>query len=147
MGTAVAKPKQERTSVLSRRTSAITTKPVTPSRNSAKVLSRQSSTATKPETEMKLTANGRTKLANDCGKVVNAIFRFTEKHKLSPSLERRLKNCANDLWDIEWEEDVKSGAYERSEFGKLGRRAAQDHKEGKTYSLEETLEMLNKRLK
>ena len=147
MGTAVAKSKQERASVLSRRTSAITTKPVTPSRNSAKVLSRQSSTATKPETEMKLTANGRTKLANDCGKVVNAIFGFTEKHKLSPSLKRRLENCANDLWDIEWEEDVKSGAYERSEFGKMSRRASQDHKEGKIYSLEETLEILNKRLR
>ena len=93
------------------------------------------------------TASGRTQLAKDCGKVVNAIFSFTEKHKLSPSLKRRLKNCANDLWDIEWEEDVKSGAYERSEFGKMGRRASQDHKEGKIYSLEETLEILNKRLR
>ena len=93
------------------------------------------------------TAKGRTRLARDCGKVVNAIFGFTEKHKLSPSLERRLKNCANDLWDIEWEEDVKSGAYERSEFGKMSRRASQDHKEGKIYSLEETLEILNKRLR
>ena len=147
MGTAVAKPKQKRTSVLSRRTSAITTKPVTPLRNSAKVLSRQSSTAMKPDAEMKLTANGRTQLANDCGKVVNAIFRFTKKHKLSPSLKRRLENCANDLWDIEWEDDVKSGAYERSEFGKMCRRASQDHKEGKTYSYEEIREMLNKRLK
>ena len=140
MGTAVAKPKQERTSVLSRRTSAITTKPATRSRNSAKVVSHSYSA-------MINTANGRTQLAKDCGKVVNAIFGFTEKHKLSPSLKRRLENCANDLWDIEWEEDVKSGAYERSEFGKLGRRAAQDHKEGKTYSYEEIREMLNKRLK
>ena len=147
MGTAVAKSKQERASVLSRRTSAITTKPVTPSRSSAKVLSRESSTAMKPDAEMKLTANGRTQLANDCGKVVNAIFRFTEKHKLSPSLKRRLKNCANDLWDIEMEEDVKSGAYERSEFGRMGRRASQNHKEGKSYSFEEIREMLNKRLK
>ena len=140
MGTAVAKPKQKRTSVLSRRTSAITTKPVTPSRNSAKVVSHSYS-------KMINTANGRTQLARDCGKVVNAIFGFTEKHKLSPSLERRLKNCANDLWDIEWEDDVKSGAYERSEFGKMGRRASQNHKEGKSYSFEEIREMLNKRLK
>ena len=164
MGTAIAK--QEKAQVLPRR-SSVTAKPVARSRNSTKSLSRKSSVKTKPapekETEtskrfgiltmhvydpskkFKLSTNGRTKLANSCGRAVNAIFHLTQNHQLPPSLKRRLENCASDLWDLEIGEDVKSGAYAKSEFGKMARRAHQAHKEGKTVPLSVALKALKER--
>ena len=126
MGIAVAKLKQtraERAPVLSRKSPA----------------SAPPAAKTKSAAKTELSASGRTKLAENYGKMVNAIFHFTKTHKISPSLKRRLENCAADLWDLEMEEDAKNGAMERSAFGKMARRALQNHKEGKTISLEEAL--------
>ena len=125
MGIAVAKLKQTRAETRTAR---------------APVLARKSpaTAAAKPAPETELSANGRTKRAEDCGKMVEAIFRFTKTHKISPSLKRRLENCAADLWDVEMEEDAKTGALDRA-FGGMAKRALQAHKEGKTISLEEAL--------
>ena len=124
MGIAVAKLKQTRAETRTARA------PVLPRKSPAAA---RAPLAAKPE----LAANGRTRLANDCGKLANEIFRFTDKHKLPPSLRRRLRNCAADLWDVEMDEDAQSGALDKSAFGEMARRASRDHKEGKTFSLEE----------
>ena len=73
----------------------------------------------------------RTHLARNCGKMVNAIFRFTQTHQIPPSLKRRLENCAADLWDMEMEEDAKTGALQQA-FGKMAAKARREDKQGKT---------------
>ncbi|MGI9298436.1 MAG: hypothetical protein ACR2QC_11160 [Gammaproteobacteria bacterium] len=87
---------------------------------------------------------GRTRLAEDAGKLFEAIRRFAEKHKLSRSLQRRLDNCTDALWDLEMEEDAKSGALDRA-FGEMAERARRDYKAGSTLSLEEALELMKER--
>ena len=149
MGTATARLKQERTQVLPRRASVAKTKPVVQSRNSAKNSSRQSSVTSKPETvakkPVKLTANGRTPLAESYGRMVRTILRFTKKHEIPPSLKRRLETCAGEIWDLEIEEDGKHADWTDNELVKMGERALQAHKEGKTVPLTVALKALKER--
>ena len=81
---------------------------------------------------------GRTKLAEDAGVLFERILDFAEKHELPRGLKRRLDNCTDALWDLEMEEDAKSGALERG-YGTIARSS------GKSIPLEEALEKMKSR--
>ena len=68
--------------------------------------------------QIKLVSNPETKFSKDCGAALSQIYHLLKNHEIKNPLKDKLRDCADDLWDLQIEDDAKSGNLTKEKFEK-----------------------------